>query len=74
MEICSVTSDKQQAGVRISKDLLLKARHIAVDRGTTLNDIVEVALLEWYGRQTEREKYGPAEPSKPTKAGRPIKV
>lgn len=74
MESLNLPSEKQQAGVRISKDLLTKVRHVAVDRSATLNDVVEQALLEWYERQPEKDKYGVAEPSKPVKIGRPIRI
>jgi hypothetical protein len=74
LETCYLPSEKQQTGVRVSRDLLVKVRHIAVDRNANLNDIIEQALMEWYDRQPERAKYGPAEPSKPVKPGRPIKL
>jgi hypothetical protein len=57
------TDDRKQVGARLSKDLVAKLGHIAIDRDVTLNDLIEGALASWYNKQPERTAYGdvPAE-------------
>jgi hypothetical protein len=50
---------REQVGARLSKDLVAKLGHIAIDRDQTLNDLLEEALVDWYERQPERQTYGP---------------
>jgi hypothetical protein len=68
--------DRKQVGARLSKDLVAKLGHVAIDRDVTLNDLIEGALASWYNRQPERESYGeiPAElEAKAGKAKKPAK-
>lgn len=69
----TMADERKQIGARLSKDLVAKLNHVAIDRDVTLNDLIEHALVDWYKRQPEHETYGDVALAEPPKAGKPHK-
>jgi hypothetical protein len=65
----TVAEDRKQTGVRLSKDLILKLSHYALDHGISFNEALERAVAAWWEQQPEKEKYGPILLAAPAKRG-----
>jgi hypothetical protein len=68
-----MAEERKQVGARLSKDLVAKLGHVAIDRDVTLNDLIENALADWYSRQPESESYGTVVLTDAPKPGKPPK-
>lgn len=51
------TEARVQLLVRVPQELHRALKHVAVDRDTSVNDVVTQALQEWWRAQPERRRY-----------------
>jgi len=50
--------ERVQLLLRIPRSLHRALRHVAIDRETSMNDLVVSTLEKWWGEQPERKTYG----------------
>lgn len=43
--------------LRLPPELHRSLRHVAIDRGTSLNKLIAEVLEEWWAKQPERKRY-----------------
>jgi predicted HicB family RNase H-like nuclease len=48
----------QKFVLRLPKDFHTALRHVAIDRGASLNTLIAEVLEDWWSKQPERKKYG----------------
>lgn len=48
---------EQKFVLRLPESLHRSLRHVAIDRGTSLNALISVVLDEWWARQPEHGSY-----------------
>jgi predicted HicB family RNase H-like nuclease len=51
------TNDRQGLMLRLPKELHNGLRHLAIDRGVSLNALLTEVLEQWWSQQPERKKY-----------------
>lgn len=51
------TDEKQPLMLRLPKALHAGLRHVAIDRGVSLNALLTGVLEDWWSKQPERQRY-----------------
>jgi predicted HicB family RNase H-like nuclease len=57
--------EKQPLMLRLPRSLHASLRHVAIDRGASLNALITQVLEEWWAKQPERTRYDSDAEKKP---------
>jgi hypothetical protein len=62
--------DHRTFTLRMPTDLHRQLRHVALDRGVSMNDLLVEVIQGWWAEQPERPTYAKPKPTKDTRASR----